>query len=62
MIEEGETMTNEVQNTEEIQEKLSVMRKIELYFLLGIAMIVVAFYFVFLEMTEPEAPNEEVKP
>ena len=55
-------MTNEVQNTKEIQEKLSVIQKIELYFLLGIAMIVAAFYFVFLEMTEPEAPNEEVKP
>lgn len=55
-------MTNEVQNTKEIQEKLSVMQKIELYFLLGIAMIAAAFYFVFLEMTEPEAPNEEVKP
>ena len=54
-------MTNEIQNTEEIQ-KLSVMQKIELYFLLGIAMIAAAFYFVFLEMTEPEAPNEEVKP
>ena len=55
-------MTNEVQNTEEIQEKLSVMQKIELYFLLGIAMIAAAFYFVFLEMPVPEAPNEEVKP
>ena len=55
-------MNGEVQNTEEIQEKLSVMRKIELYFLLGIAMIAAAFYFVFLEMPVPEAPNEEVKP
>ena len=55
-------MNGEVQNTEEIQEKLSVMQKIELYFLLVIVLIGFVFYLGFSALRAVESSHEEVKP
>lgn len=55
-------MTNSVEKTEEIEEEISTMRKIKVYFLLGIVLIVFLFYLWYVAPETVQSSNEKVKP
>ena len=53
---------NSFRKTEETEDKLSIIQKIKMVFLLGIGLIVLTFYLGFIAPVSPESPKEEVKP